>query len=154
MGNDGNNAAEKWLAGDLPSALNKAVRPKCQAGNANTTLYVDLGDQVESKLLPNITEYLWTSPHATQSILRNVLKACYGELWNMNMAYVQKMPYIRGLRAATSNACLLCSLEDSGSHLLGGCRHRDMVNSYIARHNEAGTQGNHKGDKWQQCIHR
>ena len=54
------------------------------------------------------------------------------------MAYARKMPYIRGLRTATSNACPLCSLEDSGSHLLGGCRHRDMVKSYIARHNEAG----------------
>ena len=55
------------------------------------------------------------------------------------MAYAQKMPYIciRGLRTATYNACLLCSLEDSGIHLLGGCRHLDMVNSYLARHNEA-----------------
>ena len=55
------------------------------------------------------------------------------------MAYVRKMPYMRGLRTATSNACPLCSQEDSGSHLLGGCRHKDMVKSYIARHNEAGT---------------
>ena len=133
-----NPTAEKWLAGYLTSALKKAVRPKCQAGNANTTLYVDLWNQAESKLLPNITEYLWTSPHTTQSILRNVLKARYGRLRNMNMAYVQTMPYIRGLRTATSNACPLCSLEDSGSHLRGGCRHQDMVKSYIARHNEAG----------------
>ena len=48
------------------------------------------------------------------------------------------MPYIRGLRTATSNQCPLCSLEDSGSHLRGGCRHGDMVESYVARHNEAG----------------
>ena len=52
----------------------------------------------------------------------------------MDMAYVRKIPYIKGLRTATSNACPLCS----GSHLLGGCRQRDMVKSYIARHNEAG----------------
>ena len=32
----------------------------------------------------------------------------------------------------------LCSLEDSRSHLLGSCRHQDMVKSYNARHNEAG----------------
>ena len=40
-------------------------------------------------------------------------------LWsaaNLNMASVRKMPYIRGLRTATSNACPLCSLEDSGSY--------------------------------------
>lgn len=34
------------------------------------------------------------------------------------MAYVRKMPYIRGLTTPASNACPLCSLEDSGSHLL------------------------------------
>ena len=56
----------------------------------------------------------------------------------MNMPYVRKMPYMRGLRTTTSDACPLCSLEDSGSHLLGGCRYKDMVKSYIARHNEAG----------------
>ena len=94
--------------------------------------------KVESKQLPNITKFLCTSPHTTQSILRNVLKARYGQLWNMSMAYVRKMPSGRGLRTATSNACPLCSLEDSGSHLLAGCRHRDMVKSHIARHNEAG----------------
>ena len=82
MSNDGNDAAEKWMAEDLTNA----VRPRCQAGNANTTLLVDLWDQVESKLLPSISEYLWTSPHTTQSILRNVLKARYGQLWKLNMA--------------------------------------------------------------------
>ena len=86
----------------------------------------------------NNTEYPWISLHTTQSILRNILKPRYGQLWNMNMAYVRKMPYIKGLRTATSKACPLCSLEDSGSHLLGGCRHRDMVRSYITRHTEAG----------------
>ena len=54
------------------------------------------------------------------------------------MAYVRKMPYMKGLRVATSNACPLCCLTDSGSHILGGCRHKDMVKSYIERHNEAG----------------
>ena len=64
--NGGNDVVEQWLAGDLTSALKKAVRPKCQAGNANTNLYVDLWNQVHSKLLPNITEYIWTSPHTTR----------------------------------------------------------------------------------------
>ena len=67
MSNDGNNAARKWLAGNRTSALKEAVRPKCRAGNTNTSLCVDLSTQVESNLLPNITdpnitEYLWTSP--------------------------------------------------------------------------------------------
>ena len=42
MNNHGDDAVEKWPAGDLTSALKKAVCPKCQAGNANTTLYVDI----------------------------------------------------------------------------------------------------------------
>ena len=83
---DGNDAAEKWMAGDL----------KLPSGQCKRYLYVDLWNQVESKLLPSITEYLWTSPHATQSILGNVLKARYGQLWNMNLAYVRKMAYNRG----------------------------------------------------------
>ena len=66
MSNDGNDAAERWPAGDLTSALKKAIRPIWQAGDANTTLCVDLWNRVKSKLLPNITEYLWTSPHTTQ----------------------------------------------------------------------------------------
>ena len=32
----------------------------------------------------------------------------------------------------------LCSLENSSSHLLGGCRHWGMAKSYIECHNEAG----------------
>ena len=44
----------------------------------------------------------------------------------------------KGVRTATCNACPLWSLEDSGIHFLGACRHRDMVKSYIARHNETG----------------
>ena len=62
MRNDGNDAAEKWPAGDLTSTLKKAVRQKCQAGNANTTLYVDVWTQGESKLLPNISEYTYGHP--------------------------------------------------------------------------------------------
>ena len=72
------------------------------------------------KLLPNITKYLLKSLHTKQPILGNVLKARYGQLWNKNMAYVQKTPFIRGLRSANSNASHLCSLEDCDSHLLGG----------------------------------
>ena len=52
MSNDGNNAAEKWLAGDLTSALEKAVRPKCQADNANITLYVDLRTNLRANYFP------------------------------------------------------------------------------------------------------
>ena len=37
--------------------------------------------------------------------LRNVLKARYGQLRNRDMAYIRKMPDIKVLRTAPSNAC-------------------------------------------------
>ena len=75
----------------------------------------------------------------TQSTLCNVLEARDSQWWNIDMAYVCKMPpNFRGLRTATSNACALSALGDSSRHLLGGCRHRDMVKSYIEHHDEAG----------------
>ena len=47
------------------------------------------------------------------------------------------------IHQGTANSYLKCvpklrSLEDSRSHLLGGCRHRDIVKSYIGRHIEGG----------------
>ena len=123
------------MAGNLNAALEQAVHPKCQAGNANKTLHVKLWEQVQAKLLPHTAQHIWTSSAVTHSMLRNVLKARFGQLWNMNMAYVRKVPYMKGLRVATSNACPLCCLTDSGSYILGGCRHKDMVKSFIERHN-------------------
>ena len=93
---------------------------------------------VQAKLLPHTAQHIWTSSSVTHSMLHNVLKAQFIQLWNMNFAYVRKMPYMNGLRVATPNACPLCCLTDSGNHILGGCRHKDMVKSYIERHNEAG----------------
>ena len=66
------------------------------------------------------------------------LKARYSQLWNMNMVLVRKMPYMKHFIVARSNVCALCSFEDSGSHILGGCRHENMTKAYIERHNEAG----------------
>ena len=54
------------------------------------------------------------------------------------MAFVRKMPYMKHLCVARSNACPLCSFEDSGSHILEGCRHKDMTKAYNERRNEAG----------------
>ena len=87
---------------------------------------------------PHQTIPIDISPQTAQSILRNVLRARCGQLWNLNMADGQKIPHIRGLWTATFNACPLCFLVDSGSHLLGGCRRRDIIKSYIKRHHEAG----------------
>ena len=98
---------EEHMAGKINATLKRAVYPKCQAGNANKTLYVKLWEQVQAKLLPHTAQHIWTSSAVTHSMLRNVLKAQFGQLWNMNMAYARKMPYMKGLRVATSNACPL-----------------------------------------------
>ena len=135
---DGSTRTDVWLVGNLTSAIKAIASPSCQSGNTNDTLYVDLWKQIEHKVLPNSLEHPWTSRIVTASILRNTLKARYGQLWNMNMAFVRKMPYMKHLCVARSNACPLCSFEDSGSHILGGCRHKDMTKAYIERHNEAG----------------
>lgn len=63
MNNEGNVAARNWPAGDLKSAPNNAVCARCQAGNANSSMLVDLyryiyGTQIRSKLLPYISAYL------------------------------------------------------------------------------------------------
>ena len=126
------------VVGNLTSAIKAIASPSCQSGNTNDTLYVDLWKEIEHKVLPSSLEHPWTSRSVTASILRNTLKAGYGQLWYMNMAFVRKMPYMRHLCVARSNACPLCSFEDSGSHILGGCRHKDMTKAYIERHNEAG----------------
>ena len=135
---DGSTRTDVWLVGNLTSAIKAIASPSCQSGNTNDTLYVDLWKEIEHKVLPSSLEHPWTSRSVTASILRNTLKARYGQLWNMNMAFVRKMPYMKHLCVARSNACPLCSFEDSGSHILGGCRHRDMTKAYIERHNEAG----------------
>ena len=61
-------------------------------------MYADAGSQVESEQHLNITEFLWTSPHVTQSSLRSVLKAHYGQLWIVDTTYGRKMPYSMGVK--------------------------------------------------------
>ena len=50
---------------------------------------------------------------------------------------IRKMPYVRGLRYAIPNACPLWPSGHSGNHLLGGCRHLCMVESYINKSHNA-----------------
>lgn len=71
-------------------------------------------------------------------MLRNVLKARYGQIWNENMAFIRKMPYTMNGGIARDGLCPLCRQPDSCAHIFGGCRHPEMVKAYIAGHNEAG----------------
>ena len=91
---DGTHRTEEHMTGNLNAALKRAVHHECQAGNANKTLYVELWEQVQAKLLPHTAQHIWTSSAVTHRMLLNVLKAQFGQLWNMNMAYVRKMPYM------------------------------------------------------------
>ena len=137
MRNKSNPATE---IGQQETSHQPSQSSKCQAGNANTTLYVGLWNKVRSKLLPNITEHLQTFLYTTQPIMRIVLKARNGQLYSTIWSPFGKRHTFRELGTTTFNAGPLCSLEQSGSHLLGGCRHRDMVKSYIEGHNESGRR--------------
>ena len=67
----------------------------------------------------------------------NVVKSRTGQLWNKNMAYRQKMPYLSGQARATNADCPLCGDHDGISHMLGSCAHPMMKAMYIERHNAA-----------------
>ena len=67
----------------------------------------------------------------------NLLKAQWGQLWNKNMAYRQKMRYRAGEGVANNANCPLCGSHDGISHMLGSCTHPMMKAVFIERHNIA-----------------
>ena len=67
----------------------------------------------------------------------NLLKARWGQLWTMNMAYKQQRSYHAGQGIAANAQCPLCRDQDGISHMLGGCSHPTMKAMYIERHNQA-----------------
>ena len=135
------DATHGWFKlANLQSAVKDNVRQTCQTGNANQTLYVQAWEDIEKEILPKISTHLWTSSKISFSMLRNTLKARYGQLWNRSMAFNRKMAYLKDEGIARDNLCPLCHRPDSIGHFLGGCRHPDMTKSYIARHNEAGRK--------------
>ena len=136
--NNAEHTTRLWAAGNLNSSIKSSIKPHSQIGNANLTQYVQLWKGIEASTVPNIHEASWNTPAVTLPMLRNTLKARYGQLWNKHMAFIRNMPYRNGLGVARNDSCPLCGQPDSGSHILGGCGHPEMKKAYISRHNAAG----------------
>ena len=136
--NNAEHTTRLWAAGDLNSSTKSSIKPHSQIGNANLTQYVQLWKGIEASTVPNIHEASWNTPAVTLPMLRNTLKARYGQLWNKHMAFIRNMPYRNGLGVARNDSCPLCGQPDSGSHILGGCGHPEMKKGYISRQNAAG----------------
>ena len=100
-------------------------------------MYIYLSSHVRSYLPTSDNTYRRIPTYSTVNPAQ-CLESPLSPTVEPNMAYGQKIPHIGGLWTATINTCPLCFLVDSGSHLLRGCRHRDIIKSYIECHNEAG----------------
>ena len=124
------------MAGRRPHLSPKESRPS-KMPSRQVKFHLECGS-IEPYLQVTTSLNFPTSLNTCKIPTRFFLNALWCQQWNTSVAYVQKMPYTRGLGTATSNAFPLCSLEDSGSHSLGGCRRQGMVKSCIQRDNEAG----------------
>ena len=67
----------------------------------------------------------------------NTFKYRMGQFWNKKLAFQRNMPYLPGQAVAMNARCPLCQGDDSGGHILGGCKHKDMTKQFIARHDKA-----------------
>ena len=74
------------LASELQHHSQSRIRPRHKLAINRLTLLCTIADHIENSLTSQ--ERVMWDWNTKQSILRNVLKACYGQLWNMNMAYV------------------------------------------------------------------
>ena len=76
-------------------------------------------------------------PSIPESHKRNIFKYRTGQIWNKNIAFKRRMPYMPGQPIARDTRCPLCRGDDSQGHIFGSCMHPDMSKQYIARHDKA-----------------
>ena len=55
-------------------------------------------------------------------------------MWNKELTFMFKTPYLSGEPIATDTKCPLCSDPDSAGHMLRHCQHTELNAHYIARH--------------------
>ena len=136
--NQGSESSEQFLR-NLQDCAKVAVHAKHRLGQTNQdTTMVRAWRKVEDEIVQDISCGFWEEEHkVNDATLRNVLKCRFSQVWHMGKAHMFKMPYFAGGPVATSNACPLCGQPDSGSHMLGGCSHREMKKLTIFRHDEA-----------------
>jgi ribonuclease HI len=119
-------------------SLRTVIHPQLRLGSSNRTQYVEFWEQTRDAMLGDISNAMWNSPEVPFPAILNMLKYRYGVLWNKKIAYRFGSPYLIGLdtHPAKNWACPLCGEEDSGGHILGGCKNADIVGLKILRHDD------------------
>ena len=135
-----NRNDEIYLQPNLTTAIKQAARPQFQTGLTNKTLYVDIWKSLEEHLDLKASNAFWQSSTITSNATRQLLKARYGQMWNMRQAFKMNRPYWPGGAVASNIRCPHCGEEDSTGHMLNGCLNPELKSMYIERHNEAGRR--------------
>ena len=123
---------------DDHGSLIKALHDKHKLGQSKQdSLYFQLWDKVQPVRVKPHSDALWTMPSIPESHKRSIFKYRTGQLWNKNIAFQRRMPYMPGQPIAKDTRCPLCRGDDSQGHIFGSCMHPDMSKQYIARHDKA-----------------
>ena len=67
-------------------------------------------------------------------VVTQILKYGVGHLSTMNVAFLQRWPYLPAFPMPGSDRYPHCHQPDSGGHIMRGCGHRVMKSLYISRH--------------------
>ena len=123
-------------AANLHSCIRNHVAKKFAKGLTPPGQYYSFWQAVKPVLHPSSFAF-WHNSSLPFWAKVNLLKARWGQLWNKNMAYRQKMRYRAGEGVATNANCPLCGSHDGISHVLGSCTHPMMKAMFIERHSIA-----------------
>ena len=123
-------------AANLHSSIRHHVAEKFAKGLTPPGQYYSFWQAVKPVLHPSSFAF-WHNSSLPFWAKENLLEARWGQLWNKNMAYRQKMQYRAGEGVATNANCPLCGSHDRISHMLGSCTHPMMKAMFIERHNIA-----------------
>ena len=120
---------------DLNRGLLKHLPSETYGGYTNDPESTARWREAAPELSARFSNAYLTTHRMGHWLTKQVLYARYGYLYNARL----KQLYGRG----GDGKCPLCRhgqegpTTDSGSHILGGCRHKTMVGAYINRHNSA-----------------
>ncbi len=125
-------AETKACIRDVDDSLRKALHDKHKLGQSKQdSLYFQLWDKVQPFRVKPHSDALCTMPSIPESHKRNIFKYRTGQIWNKNIAFKRRMPYMPGQPIARDTGCPLCRDDDSGSYLreLHAPRHEQTVYS-------------------------